>query len=388
MYSRVTLLCYRKYSSIDKRAFATDIYNAFAVISGTTDQLFVNYNTAIATIVDKHAPIITRIVTVRPKTPWHTEELSCAKRKLRRAERRWRKTRLVVQQYIYTTLRYAYRRQLNTTKASHLCTVIHEAGDNMEIMFGVTNVLLGRSTPVQFHDLHNDLALAETFHQFFIDKISNIRLAIDLRAERNTGDRQPSDVGMHQHVQLCGFTLATTTDIRRIVLQSSANSCDLNPMPTSLLKWNIDLFAPILTDTINTSLETGVVPVDTKHALVTPMLKKLTRQLPYNIKPKSCLENITTLCRQRTVPSHWRQRLQRPVPECVPAETQHGDGSRPNPWRHDAGNWFTAWRVACTIRCKSSIRRTRPQHSIASTSWYRTKPDSVYMVQIIPRRPN
>ena len=73
---------------------------------------------------------------------------------------------------------------------------------------------------------------------------------------------------------LCEFMLATTADTRRIVLQSSAKTCDLDPMPTSLLKGNIDLLAPILTDIINTSLATGVVPVDMKHVSVTPILKK------------------------------------------------------------------------------------------------------------------
>ena len=245
----------------------TDIYNAFA---GTTVGLIENYNAAIATIVDRHAPIVTRVITVRPKKPWHTEELSSAKSNLHRAERRWRKTRLAVHRQMYMMLRDAYRRQLTTPKANHFCMMIHEAGHNMKAMFGVTNVLLGRSTPVQLPDSRNDSILAETFHQFFIDKILNICRTIDLRAEPNTFDRQPSDVGLHQHAQL---TLATTADTRRIVLQSSVKSCDLDPMPTSLLKGNIDLLAPILTDIINTSLATGVVPVDMKHALVTPILK-------------------------------------------------------------------------------------------------------------------
>ncbi|KAI0222583.1 putative 4-coumarate--CoA ligase 1 [Lamellibrachia satsuma] len=43
--------------------------NAFAVISGTAVELTDNYNTVIGTNLDKRAPIITRIVTVRPKTP-------------------------------------------------------------------------------------------------------------------------------------------------------------------------------------------------------------------------------------------------------------------------------------------------------------------------------
>ena len=122
---------YRKFASIDKRAFTADIRDAFAVTSGTTVESIDNYNTAIEAIVNKHAPVVTRVIADRPKTPWHTEVLSCAKRDFRRAERRWRKTRLTVHRQIYTTLRDEYRRKLAATKASHFCAVISEAGHNM-----------------------------------------------------------------------------------------------------------------------------------------------------------------------------------------------------------------------------------------------------------------
>ena len=112
-------VCYRKFASINMRVFSADIRNAFAVTSGTRIASVDNYNSAIETIVNKHAPIVTRVITVRSRTPWHTEELSCAKRDLRRAERRWRKTRLTVHRQIYTTLRDGYCRQLAATKASH-----------------------------------------------------------------------------------------------------------------------------------------------------------------------------------------------------------------------------------------------------------------------------
>ena len=158
---------YRKFASIDKRAFTADIRDAFAVMSGTTVESIDNYNTAIEAIVKKHAPVVTRVIADRPKTPWHTEELSCAKRVLRRAEPRWRKTRLIGHRQIYTT---AY--------------------------------------------------------------------------------------------------------IRRIILQSSEKSCTLYPMPTSLLKENIDILVPVYTVIVNSSLESGVVPAAMKHAIVTPILKK------------------------------------------------------------------------------------------------------------------
>ncbi|KAK2184670.1 hypothetical protein NP493_257g01012 [Ridgeia piscesae] len=62
------------------------------------------------------------------------EEWSCAKRDLRCAERRWRKTRLIVHRQIYTTLRVGYRRQLAATKVTYFCSVIREAGHNMKTM--------------------------------------------------------------------------------------------------------------------------------------------------------------------------------------------------------------------------------------------------------------
>ena len=50
---------------------------------------FAAYQDAVTDAVDKHAPTMTRVVTVRLKTPWHTQQLSDAKRDLRRAESRW-----------------------------------------------------------------------------------------------------------------------------------------------------------------------------------------------------------------------------------------------------------------------------------------------------------
>ena len=79
---------------------------------------------------------------------------------------------------------------------------------------------------------------------------------------------------VYEYAPLCEFTLAMTADIRRIVIQSIAKSYDLDPMLTSLLKNNVDIFAPILTAIVDTSIEVCVVPVDMKHALMTPTLKK------------------------------------------------------------------------------------------------------------------
>ena len=120
----------------------------------------------------------------------------------------------------------------------------------MKRMFGVTNALLGRSAPALLPESSNDMALAESFKQFFVEKIAILHHAINSRAMTTiTPDQQSCDY--HQTAQLSEFTLATTADIRRIVLQLSVKSCTLDPIPTNLLKENIDIIASVVTDIIN-----------------------------------------------------------------------------------------------------------------------------------------
>ena len=51
-------------------------------------------------------------------------------------------------------------------------------------------------------------------------------------------------------------------------------SCASDPLPTSLLKENVDILAPFLTNLCNSSLSTGVVPAIFKEEYITPLLKE------------------------------------------------------------------------------------------------------------------
>ena len=51
-------------------------------------------------------------------------------------------------------------------------------------------------------------------------------------------------------------------------------SCELDPIPTTLLYENLDILLPTVTNIINTSLTTGIVPRDLKTDVVKPLLKK------------------------------------------------------------------------------------------------------------------
>ena len=129
-------------------------------------------------------PRITRGITIRQKTPWFSEGLSEAKRKLRRAERRWRQTRLTVHRDMLTSLRDTYRRELITTKSAHFCDKIQESTRNMKSMYRVANDLMGRKQSQTLPDHHcSDEVMADRFLEHFSDKITSIRQRVN----------QPSD---------------------------------------------------------------------------------------------------------------------------------------------------------------------------------------------------
>ena len=52
------------------------------------------YNSELSSVLDKHAPLKSRMATIRPAASWFSEEIKPERRVRRRLERRWRRTRL------------------------------------------------------------------------------------------------------------------------------------------------------------------------------------------------------------------------------------------------------------------------------------------------------
>ena len=87
------------------------------------------------------------------------------------------------------------------------------------------------------------------------------------------------------------FELVTDEFALKIISSASAKSCELDPIPITLLYENLDILLPTTTNIINTSLTTGIVPRDLKTAIVKPLLKKpsLDKNHLKNYRPVSNL---------------------------------------------------------------------------------------------------
>ena len=70
------------------------------------------------------------------------------------------------------------------------------------------------------------------------------------------------------------LTLATETEISKLIFKSKSPSSALDPFPISLLKDCLDVLIEPITSTINKSLQEGVFPDQFKKAYIRPLLKK------------------------------------------------------------------------------------------------------------------
>ena len=133
--------------------------------------------------------------------------------------------------------------------------------------------------------------LVEQFSNFFVNKISRIREKLDLECTSKPSFNEcPTS-------KLSFFQNVSPSEVRDIIISSPSKSCCLDPLPTSILKDNIDSLIMPITDIINESLRTGIVPSSFKHAVVTPLLKKSTLDptVLSNFRPVSGLPFISKI---------------------------------------------------------------------------------------------
>ena len=94
------------------------------------DEMVDIYNSTLKDIYDKLAPVQTRVVNYHPWDPWYNEDLREAKREKRKAERKFRKTKLRLNKQMYIKACERYNRLLENCKTSYYKNKIEGADRN------------------------------------------------------------------------------------------------------------------------------------------------------------------------------------------------------------------------------------------------------------------
>ena len=118
---------------------------------------------------------------------------------------------------------------------------------------------------------HDTLSeLVEGFASFFESKIVKIRD----KMPQNQLTHVPLNAQSESIEPLSTFEQTTVKEILQLISHSKAKSCELDPIPTWLLKSCVEVITPFLVLIANLSLEQCHMPDCLKLALVRPLLKK------------------------------------------------------------------------------------------------------------------
>ena len=168
---------------------------------------------------------------------------------------------------------------------------MNECGSDQKKLFRVSDKLLHRKKVQPLPKRDSDKDLANRFCVFFKDKIHTIRDAFSPHI-----CTMPSIAYFDNcDTKLCLFDVATEDEVNNVINKSPTKCCELDPLPTNLLKDCANVLVPVITKIVNQSLSSGIFPMSFRSALVKPLLKKpsLDPEILKNYRPVSNLSFLS-----------------------------------------------------------------------------------------------
>ena len=258
-------------------------------VNANLEEFLNTCNVKITQSLDKHAPFRKFKKKVRPRRIWISDELQVQRGIVRNRERLWRK-------YLHNHLwiafkieRNRYNRMLKEAKDAFISQDILSHKNNIKYLYKAVTNLSGvrKENPMPLAE--SDQLLAEEFADFFIGKIDKIQEELDHFElyEPTTND---------QVVARQSFLPITASDVKNLVMNMKSKTNELDLLPVTFIKENIEKFANLLANIVNISLLSGVFAKEWKTALLYPLIKKSGLDvIKSNYRPISNLSFISRL---------------------------------------------------------------------------------------------
>ena len=263
----------RNVKGIDRSLFRADIAQSPLVIGSPdgVDDLLDLYNATLLGLLNKHAPEKEKVVPDHPSSHWINEAVIKAKQARRRAERKKRKTSLVVHIEIYKQARNNVTKLIKQAKDSHFHAKLKDAETDSKKMFSLLSTLLNRENRSDSLPDMIPQEAAKSLSRFFQEKIETIRKEFN-NAPLDTTENFASSV--HSSDLLSSFYALSEDQILKLIRESKSTTATVDPAPTKLVLEFTDILLPVFQKIVNVSLTSGTVPTAFKKAVFKLLIKK------------------------------------------------------------------------------------------------------------------
>ena len=257
------------------------------------------YNSTMEQLVNKHCPL--KIKKYRPKhikSKWYNAKLQRLKQEKRRAERRYKKSKIPDNKRAFTEIRNQYNFEIKESRAKFYQDKIASSKSDLKQLYGTLDKLLGctkeRITPTN----KDDKTITKEMAEFYVHKINNIRYELNSSNTYNLNIEANSNLSNIK--SLTHFSLINSEDLMKIIKSMKNKTCRSDPIPTAIVKKNINNLIHILTRIVNSCILENTFPDSLKNALVTPIIKDQSKSSEdyKNYRPVSDLPFLSKVLEQ------------------------------------------------------------------------------------------
>ena len=125
--------------------------------------------------LDKHAPLQTRTIVVRQRVPWYSEEIRHVKRERRRAERKWRSSKLDFDLAAFKAKRNAVTNLMNKARGQFYTNFIEENSCDQKKLFRAGKRLFNQSQDDGLPPNLHAPTFVRDIGKYFVAKIDTIQ---------------------------------------------------------------------------------------------------------------------------------------------------------------------------------------------------------------------
>ena len=205
------------------------------------------YNATLATLLNKHAPLKSKILHTKPANHWFTPALNKLKLTKRHLERVWSKSHSIEDLKLLRTASNHYHAAIIKAKRVYNSTLIASSLTNPRQLWNNVNKMLHRTSSPVLPSYDSEGSLSQSFATFFSGKIHKLHTGL-LSNRSHTSPHIPPPF---TPPNFSSFTSVTIDEVSKLFSQSPDTNCDLDPIPISLLKQCSSVLLPTITKIIH-----------------------------------------------------------------------------------------------------------------------------------------
>ena len=274
------------------------------------NQAFLLFNNEFFSIYDQCYPLQTKTIkTNTPKKAWLTagirQSIKTKNKLYKKFVKRpitygdaYRQFRNRLTKIIKSSKNNYYQQKFNDTKGN-----IKETWKNVNTLLGRTHTAQNRVFKFGSRYTDNPQIISNKFNDYFAN------IATSVVSDLDTSDATFEDFMPERHPIELPWEPTTQDEIKLIVNKSKTTNPGPDGIPMFVIKNNIDILSPIISNICNKSLITGIFPSIHKRGIITPIYKNKDVTDVSNYRP-ICLLNAISKILEKIVANRIMQHLE------------------------------------------------------------------------------